>query len=301
MSLRRWPDGVPPPLGRGYALMLADTARRTEFEVAVRARRITAARRDRPTLAVRLTDAEFEALRAWWGDEPWSLAGASDSLAHWTLTRMTRLAAAAVGPDAVVCDALAETAETGEHRAEVALAPAGWADDDLCAAVVSILPRGRTEGRIAIRGRDGVLRGGRFDLATGALRDLAAGVALRAEPHRGWTRLRLVAPVGTGAEAPRLRVNALADGALSYAGTEALEAFALGQIAARRGTNSHFVPCGPAGAALGAAGGAAWFRCEIGTGGGLVRRELLPLGPLRATPLPGLAWEIELPTEARDA
>jgi hypothetical protein len=114
-------------------------------------------------------------------------------------------------------------------------------------------------------------------------------------------RVRLSAPVGAGAEAPRLRINAIAGGALGYGGTDGAAAVAIGQVNARRGANGVFVPCGPDGAALGAAGGSAWFACEIGAGGGLTRRELLPLAGLRAAPRPGLAWEIEIETEARDA
>lgn len=301
MSVRRWPDGLPPPLGPGYRLGLADAARRTEMEVAVRARRITTSRRDRPVLSARLTDAEFEALRAWWGDEVVSLAGASDSLEHWAFTGASRAALAAAGPDAVACDALAETAGTGEHRAEVTLDAESWVEGDVCTAVLSLLGLARSGARAAIRGRDGVLRGATLDLATGELSAVDAGVTARSRPHRGWQRLQLTAPAGEGGETPRLRVGALDAGAAAYAGSDGAAALALGQVNLRRGASGVFVPCDATGAALGAAGGSAWFFCEIGTGGGLVRRELLPLAALRASPRPGLNWEFEIETEARDA
>lgn len=293
--------GRPEADNQRLLLRLTDAARRTPFEVAVRARRITSARRDRPVLWGRLTDAEFEALRAWWGDEAWSLAGASDSLSHWALTLATRQAAAAVGPDAVACDALAEAAGDGEHHAEVTLATGSWVAGDRCTAVVSLLPLLRGAARVAIGGRDGVLRGARLDLVSGEVRAVDGDVAVRAAPHRGWVRIALTAPVGTGAAPPRLRISPLAADALDYPGADGQAAVAIGQVNARRGENRVFVPCGTDGAALGAAGGSVWFACEIATGGGLVRRELLPLTTPVPTPRAGLNWEYRFETEARDA
>lgn len=300
--MRRWPDGLPHPVGRGYALELADTARRTQFEVAVRARRITTVRRDRPTLAARLTDPEFAALRAWWGDEAWSLAGASDSLAAWTLLGATRLPEAAAGPDLALCDLLAETTATGEHRAEIALADPGWAATDPVCATVTLAAAGRTEARVALVGRNGAVHSATLDLASGSVTATSGAVLAVAEPAAGWTRLRLEAAAGAGSAAVRLRINALAAGAASYTGSGAA-ALAIGQVNARRGRlqEAVFVPTGVDGAALGAAGGSAWFRCPVAVGGGILRREVLPLGPLRAEPRPSLAWEITLQVEARDA
>lgn len=61
------------------------------------------------------------------------------------------------------------------------------------------------------------------------------------------------------------------------------------------------MPTDAQGLALGTAGGSAWFACPVALGGGHVRREVLPLGPANAVPLPGLSWEVTLPVEARDA
>jgi hypothetical protein len=299
---RRWPDSLPNPVGRGYTLELADTARRTEFEVAVRARRITTVRRDRPTLAARLTDPEFAAFRAWWGDEPWSLTGASDTIADWTLTGAAADSGAAIGPDQVPCDILVEDAAESEHRAQQALAEPGWAPGDRAAAVVSLLPIGRNEARIGLVGRDNTHRHVTVDLAARTITGLSGGVEATLAPLGAWTRGGLRARVGSGASAVRLRIGALASGAVSYVGS-GTAAFGIGQVNARRGGFEAcvFVPCGPTGAALGTAGGSAWFFCPIAVGGGVVRREVLPLARASTEPRPSLAWQIGFPVEARDA
>ena len=299
---RRWPDSLPVPVGRGYRLQLADTARRTEFELAVRARRITTVRRDRPTLAARLTDPEFAAFRAWWGDEPWSLAGHSDTLAGWAATGVSIDAAAAMGPDEVPCDAIVEDATTGEHRVQRQLDAAGWATGDRAWATVSLLPLGRTQARIGIVGRDATYRHATVDLVARSIAGLSSAVEAAVAPLGPWTRLRLSAPLGSGSGAVRLRIAALASGNESYGGS-GLPALAVAQVNARRGglAEAVFLPCAASGAALGTAGGSAWFRCPVAAGGGTVRRELLPLGPATADPRPSLAWEVSFPTEARDA
>jgi hypothetical protein len=299
---RRWPDSLPVPVGRGYRIDLADMARRTEFEVAVRARRITTTRRDRPTLAARLTDAEFAALRAWWGDEAWSLAGASDSLAGWTFSAASRTAGGAMGPDGVPCDILREDGSTGEHHAQVALAAPGWTAGDRATAVLSLLPVGRSQARVGLVGRDGVQRRVDVNVALRTVLALDADVEAAVSPVGAWTRVRITAPIGTGAAPVRLRVTAMEAGLASFPGGDG-PALGVGQINARRGQREQgvFVPTGADGTALGAAGGSAWFFCPIAVGGGYVRRAVLPLGPLSAEPLPSLAWEFTLPVEARDA
>jgi hypothetical protein len=299
---RRWPDGLPAPVGRGYQLELADMARRTDFEVAIRARRITTVRRDRPTLAGRLTDAEFEALRAWWGDEAWSLAGASDSLSGWTFAGASRGAGAAVGPDGVLYDALVEDEAAGEHRAWVTLADPGWGVDDSATAVVSLLPIGRSAARVTIVGRDNIHRNADVDLATRGIIGLSAGVSVSVSAHGDWSRVRLTAKAGFGATPMRLRIGARDGAGVSYTGSGAA-ALAIGQINVLRGDRSQaiFVPTRADGTALGAAGGSAWFRCPIAVGGGHVRREVLPLGALAAEPMPSLNWSFTLQVEARDA
>lgn len=300
--MRRWPDSLPVPVGRGYRLELADTARRTQFELAVRARRITTVRRDRPTLAARLTDPEFAAFRAWWGDEPWSLAGSSDNLGGWTETGIAIDAGAALGPDDVPCDVIAEDASTGKHRVQRQLAAAGWAAGDRAWATVSLLPLGRTLARIGFVGRDSAFRFVDVDLAARTIVGLSAGVEGAVAPFGPWTRVRLSAPVGAGSGAVRLRIAAQDGSSASYTGSGA-PALAVAQVNARRGglADAVWLPCAASGAALGTAGGSAWFRCPVAVGGGTVRRELLPLGPATADPRPSLAWEVSFPTEARDA
>jgi hypothetical protein len=298
---RRWPDSLPVPVGRGYGLKLTDAGRRTEFEVATRARRITATRRDRPTIAARVSDAEMAALRAWWGDEAWSLAGHSDSIADWTLTGATVTADGAVGPDEVLCDVLVENGATGAHAATRVLDTGGWVAGDSCTCVVSLAPLLRTSARIGIHGRDNVLRSADLDLSIGALSNLTSGVTATTKDMGSWTRLVLTAPVGSGATAVALKVAGLASGAASYAGGNA-PALAVGQVNARRGGAKEgiFLPTASDGSALGTDGGTAWFWVPLALGGGITRRQALPLGALSADPQPSLAWIVSAPLVTRD-
>lgn len=300
--IRRWPDGLPPPVGAGYMLELADTARRTEMEVVIRARQITTVRRDRPTLAGRLTDAEFAALRAWWGDEPWSLAGASDTLADWTFAGATRVAEAAQGPDDILYDVLAEDETTGEHRAWVFLSAAPWGADDSVTASVLLRPAGRTAARVTIVGRDDVHRSADINLNGPTVIAVDENVTAAVTARGDWTQVRLTTKAGFGETPMRLRIAARNGSGVSYAGSGA-SALAIAQVNVWRGARSQavFVPTGANGRALGTAGGSAWFYCPIAVGGGHVRREVLPLAPLTATPLPSLNWEFQIPVEARDA
>ncbi|EPX84565.1 hypothetical protein ruthe_02110 [Rubellimicrobium thermophilum DSM 16684] len=300
--IRRWPDSLPPPVGRGYRLELADNARRTQFEIAVRARRITAVRRDRPTLAVRLTDAEFAAFRAWWGDEAWSLAGASDTLADWAATGATVTTGGAIGPDLVACDVLVEDASTGYHSVLRALTDPGWTANDRCTAVVSLLPIGRGGARVGIFGRDGTHRFATVDLGARTVTAVSSEIEAAVTPVGAWTRLCITAPVHSGSDPVRVRIAAMNGNETFYAGSGSA-AIAVAQINARRGGREAgvFVPTRAEGTALGTAGGSAWFRCPIAVGGGHVLREVLPLGPATAEPRPSLAWEVAIPVEARDA
>jgi hypothetical protein len=301
---RRWPDSLPVPVGRGYRLDLADQARRSEFETAIRARRITAVRRDRPTLAARLTDAEFAAFRAWWGDEAWSIGGSSDSLSGWTTLGATIQPGAAMGPDLVPCDVLAENGDNSVHYVQIVSNVSGWGSGERIFFTMTLAGLTRTAARISVIGRDNVTRAAIADLATGAVTAEHAEVTARGEPNLGWTRVIVSAPVGSGGFQLRARILALGPGlAQSYAGASA-PALAIAQVNLRRALlpgAGLFLPTGTDGRARGAGGGTAWFFCQVALGGGIVRREVLPLGPATAEPLPSLAWSISLPVEARDA
>jgi hypothetical protein len=197
---RRWPDSLPVPVGRGYRLDLADQARRSEFETAIRARRITAVRRDRPTLAARLTDAEFAAFRAWWGDEAWSIGGSSDSLAAWTPAGVTIQPGAAMGLDLVSCDVLAENGDNSAHYVQLVPNVGGWGPGERIFVTVTLAGLTRTAARISLIGRDDITRAAIADLATGVVTAEHADVVARGEPNLGWTRVVLSAPVGSGTE-----------------------------------------------------------------------------------------------------
>jgi hypothetical protein len=223
-------------------------------------------------------------------------------MASWSFTGSSRSAGAAIGPDAVPCDVLREDGSTGEHYAAVALSPPGWTAGDRATAVLSLLPIGRSQARVGIVGRDGVQRRADVDLSLRTVLALDANVEVAVSPLGAWTRVRITAPVGGGGNPVRLRVTTMDAGLVSFAGSDG-PALGVGQVNARRGRSEQgvFVPTAADGTALGAAGGSAWFFCQIAVGGGYVRREVLPLGPLLAEPRPSLNWEFTLAVEARDA
>ena len=62
-----------------------------------------------------MSPVEFQAFRAWFEDLPWSLAGHSDDLAHWTPWRTTWVAGTGLTPSGVLSGRMLETAETSQH------------------------------------------------------------------------------------------------------------------------------------------------------------------------------------------
>ena len=143
MSFRRWPDTLPAAIEAGYGLRPVDQSIRTEMEVGQRRlRRITTARRDRVQLAWRMTDTEFEAFRAWHGDEVRSLAGASDSLAGWSTTEAAITAGGGVaGPDGQNSDRIVESAGWAVRSASLGLIVAPGADLQMTAPVGQAIGR----------------------------------------------------------------------------------------------------------------------------------------------------------------
>jgi hypothetical protein len=117
MSTRIWPDTLPGIIEPGFGLRPAEQSIRTDMEVGTkRLRRISAARADSVTVGWKVTDREIAAFRAGHGDEPWSLAGASDDVSGRTADGVSVTADSAVGPAWQRADAIVETTATAAHR-----------------------------------------------------------------------------------------------------------------------------------------------------------------------------------------
>ncbi|MDO9524981.1 MAG: hypothetical protein Q7J57_05500 [Gemmobacter sp.] len=304
MTLRRWPDTLPGPIEPGYQLTPADQALRTEMEVGPkRLRRITRARRDELTLAWKFTDAEFDAFRAWHGDEPRSLAGASDDLTGWTGIGATRGADTALGPGDALADRVTEDASTGLHYLETSLGAAAVAGRDMiCHATLK--SAGRPVARFGMVTRAGVLAHASIDLATGSFVGVQSGLASRGITNRGdgWWRIALAVPTGAGPTTPRLRVQLMSDAlTTSYPGGGATGADVC-EVGARLRTGADlFLRSDAAGDVLGAAGGTGWFLKDLAFGGGFKTVEARFTEPFNAQVLPGLGWHVTAKLEVRNA
>jgi hypothetical protein len=303
MSVRRWPDTLPYASVPGYDLSPQDQAIRTAMEVGQRrVRRITFADLDNVGFEWRMTDPQFRAFRDWHRDRPVSLAGDSDSLAAWTFNNMTRLAGAAVSPDAITVDRLMETAATGAHRASLTLTGAATdAITVLCRATVRAA--GRTKARLTFVDRASAVQIVNIDLATGVLSGATGLLSTTVQDRgNGWWRVTWTASTGVGAAAPIMRINALdGTGLASYLGDTGM-GLDICEMQARRLTGFDlFVPSDAAGKALGASGGSAWTYMPVATGGGLITAEARFTGPYDANAAAGLMWTVKGQMEVRNA
>lgn len=298
--MRRWPDSLPDPFTPESDEAAPDGVLRSDFEIGSRARLLTRAAPRLVTLSAVLSGAQKSALDAWWADASWSLAGSSDSLSGWTRTGFDLEAQAAPGPDTVLSDVLVLDASTGQHRVRRTLAAEGWGADDFCALVLSARVTVASRLRAGVVGRDGTLRGAQFALDVPAVLSADAGVAARIEEHRGWARVTVSAPVGSGASAPQAHVGLLSpDGDASWSGSGQLQ---VAQLTVRRDDGAAvFVPTGADGRAQGAGHGAAWWLCRVLSGHRYEWREVRAAGRLEAQPLPGLNWRVSLPVQVRHA
>lgn len=300
--MRRWPDTLPTPSGPGFGLSPVDPVIRSDMEVGMaRVRRVTFARQDIVDMAWRFTDAEMAAFRAWWNDEPWSLAGDSDSLTGWTLNNATIAADALVGPDLVLADRIVEDVATSSHYVSRSLGAGGLASSTvLCRATIKA--SGRSHVRFGVVDRAGTVRWTWVDLAAGTLGS-QSGLVSRTLQDRGngWWRVTITALTGVGGSNPVMQIVAASDGSTTvYAGSGAA-ALDVCEIGARivTGYDLH-LRTDAAGNALGAAGSAGWAEVPVAAGGGFNYVEARFKGPFKATALSGLNWDVSAQMEVRN-
>ena len=299
--MRSWPLALPTPSRESYQLAPMEQCLRTDFEAGYRRlRRISAARRDSASVQWRFTDAEFRAFRAWHGDEPWSLAGDSDTLSGWTTVNATVVPDGLVGPDRELATRLRDSTDPANHYVQRQLTAAGpgslW-----CHALLR--SAGRTRARLVLVDRADALRHADIDLAAGTVTSqggLDAVAVLRRSG--GWWSTSITCDSGTGASVPRLRIHILSDsGVPSYAGDGVNGIGVCGVCARDRDGYDLPLRTGSDGRVLGAAGGSAWVEMPMAFGGGLSRVEARFEGPWQAQALSGLHWQVTARMEVRNA
>lgn len=300
---RVWPSFLPVGLGPGYRLTPVDQAIRTDMEVgSKRLRRITSARHDTVEVQWKLTDAEMHGFRAWFGDDAWSLAGDSNSLAAWSLSQALTDADTVTGPDLALADRLIDTAAVSQHYASIPLGAGALAGSTILCRV-RLRAAGRSWVRFGVLGWDGTLRYTHFDLDTGAW---GTQIALLTRERRdlgdGWWQVTITANTGTGATTPAMRLGLLdAAQASTYAG-DGISGVDVCGVNARLLTGYDLpLTTSADGRALGAAGGSAWVLMPLAFGGGMTTVEARFDGPWSAVALPGLGWQVTGRMEVRNA
>lgn len=301
--MRRWPDTLPTPSTPGFSLSPIDTAIRTDMEAgAKRVRRTSVARQDTVDVSWVFTDAEMAAFRAWYEDAAWSLAGDSDSLAAWSLTEASRVAAVQLNPDDALADLLVESAATSAHRIDLDLAT-GLLPDSQVVFRATLKAAGRSRARLAFYDFAGAAHYANINLATGVITLSSDLVSANIQDRgNGWWRVTIVAATGAGVVTPNCRVHML-DGAeaSTYAG-DGVSGIAVCEIGARllTGYDLH-LRTDAAGLALGAAGGSAWVFLPTAVGGGFKHVEARFTGPFKAQAGAGLNWTVTASLEVRNA
>jgi hypothetical protein len=301
--MRRWPDLLPQGSSEDYRVTPVDQTRRTTMETgARRVRRLSRAPLDVVEAGWRLYDEEMALFRAWWGDEPWSLAGASDDLTGWSPGNAVAVPGPLGGPDACPTTRMWETSATGEHvLSRTPSRPV--ADGAVLVATATMRGVSRTQGQISLRQKDGAtMRWAAFDLANGTLISTSPQATGSIVPRGdGWWRCTLVTAVGAGAAMPLLRVQALSGGTNLYAGSPSA-GLDLCEVMAREQTGADlFGRTGADGQLLGAAGGTAWVLIPLPFGGGLRVAEARFAEPFAASTLAGPRWEVRAVLEVRHA
>ena len=303
MTMRRWPDTLPTPSAPGFGLSPVDPVIRSDMEVGMaRVRRVTFARQDLVDMAWRFTDAEMAAFRAWWNDEPWSLAGDSDSLTGWVAGNAVFAEDAVIGPDEVFADRVTEDSATSLHRCDRVLGAAVLQNSTiLCRATLQTA--GRTWARLGFHDWAGVERHANINLVTGALGTLSGLISSKVEDRgNGWWRLTITAATGAGVANPVMRISLLNDAqAASYAGGGVVGVNACEKGARHVTGYDLHLRTEAAGLALGAAGSAGWACVPIAVGGGFRFVEARFKGPFKAIAKAGLNWEVSAQMEVRNA
>lgn len=301
--MRRWPDTLPGPIEPGYRLSPASQTLRTDMEVGPkRQRRITRARRDELDLAWKFTDREFDAFRAWHGDEAWSLAGASDDLTGWTGIGASRGADSVVGPDLALADRVIEDGANSLHYLETSLGTAAVAGQ-IMVCHATLKAGGRDWARFGMVTRAGVLAYTSVDLGAGAF-GVQSGLISRSLATRGngWWRVALLIDTGVGITVPRLRVQLMSDAVTTVYAGDGVAGVDVCEVCARLQTGTDiFLRTDAAGDVLGAAGGTSWFLKDLAFGGGFRTVEARFTEPFSAQVLPGLGWHVTGRLEVRNA
>lgn len=300
---RIWPDTLPGIILPDNGLTPIDPSRRTQMEVGPkRARRITFARGDTVKANWLFTDTEFAAFRAWYGEEDWSLTGASDDLSGWNPVRLTLSPNYEPGPAGQLADRLVEDT-SANSRFERFVLPSVTDNKTVCMAA-SLKAGERSKARIGLRGRDSVTRYLSCDLATGVVfQESGLLTSSVIDRKNGWWRLQIKADVSAGIETPQARIYILDDaGTGSYAG-DGVSGLSVCEVNVRESSGHDlFLPTAPTGAAYGAAGGSAWFKVKLPFGGGFKTVQSKFEGPFDAR-LSGqaLQWRVAAALETRDA
>lgn len=298
---RRWPDTLPGPSWPDYTVQPAPQSLRSQMEVGPpKTRRLTKARNDNVTPPFKMTDEQYWAFTTWYYDETAGAWG-SDSLTGWAFDGASGALAPVLGPMNEPVDALFEDTSTGFHRAQASaeIVPAGTS----AIAWASLRAAARSRAWVDLSGRDGVVRSAIVDLAAGAIESTSGVTSAVLTPRgNGWHRLTLTAPIGSGGDAPLMRIFAMDSGGRSYTGTGAA-ALSLAELQVRRSIAGRnlFIPAQADGKALGAAAGTAWFRTTLAFGGGLTDCEARYKAEYATKPLEGLNWEVKGLLETRDA
>ena len=307
MTTRFWPDTLPGLSNAGFEMEPADQVRRTQMEVGTRrVRRISAARQDEHRVSWILTDREMAAFRAWYGDEAWSLLGASDSLSGWGSLGATVGTDSAVGPLVAFADRIVEGNDDTQHRVRRDFDP-GFVAGGSVVVSVTLKAAGRTKARIAIGNTDDLTCTAQVDLGIGAFGTLSnIDSATILDRGSGWYRVTLVAATGAGTAlgsmTPYCQINLVqAFGDLDYDGDGASGVDVCEINARMQDTFDLYLPTDADGHVLGAAGGSAWFLLDLPRGGGLTRVESRFAGPFKATLRKGLHWAVSAPLETRYA
>lgn len=274
MTVRRWPDSCPGPSTPGYSMQGVDQSLRTSMEVgSQRVRRRTFARLDRVKMQWVMTPVQYAAFCNWYYGNPVSIAGASDSLSGWSLANLTRLAAVAVSPEAILVDRLREMATTAGFSVAKNLSVP---DVDNLPVIIcaTIRAAGRNRVRLSIIDRGEVENLVEVNLTSGTVTASNGVVATVQNRKNGWWRITAVASTGAGSSPPQMRIRLLDGGGASSYGGDNTKGIEVCEVQARIATGYDlFVPADANGQALGADGGSAWFFTNVPTEAGLQSKE----------------------------
>lgn len=301
--MRLWPDVLPGAERPNYGLQPVDPSLRTDMEVgARRLRRLSFARQDMISVSWRFEDDQMAVYRAFYGDEPWSLCGDSEALTGWGLTNATAVQDGTVGPAGQLADKICATTATGAHHATRSLSGASI-DNVQLVATATLKAAGLGVGRLGYTDRAGVLRHADITLATGAVAGQSGLDRVTVKTRgNGWWRVAVTGSTGAGLLTPEMRIGALqAAGTPTFAGNGSDGVLVCEKNARLANGADAFLMTDANGAALGAAGGSAWFFAPVALGGGFRLAEVRFTGAWQAKISQGLRWTVTASLEVRNA